>query len=162
MNAYRYPRWPHVWAACSGTLALLFVAIDWMARTWGGASYLAPSHGMLWLSVAFGAAIGAIALAQMWLGPRSMREFYTEFLRLPVRERLRWRHQRWNLLYSGWIVLSIWGLLGWCWYNGVFALSAIFAMNAVMFTATPAWALPWGAPRVAPSPTDQSSSDQTP
>jgi hypothetical protein len=121
VGAMANPRWQRTWAAASGVIALAFTAADWLARDAGGVSFIAPSHALLWLSLALGGGLGLLGLAQAWLIPR------------PQRERARWR----NLLYSGWYMLLMYGLFAWCWFSEVLVLPAIFAANAVLFAALP-------------------------
>jgi hypothetical protein len=144
-NVFAQPKWQRVWAVANGALALVFAGADWLARDQGWGSFLAPSQDLLWQSIVLGSGLGLLALTAAWLMPRSQREFTAEFAGLPLRERLRWRHQKWNLLYSSWSLLLIWGLIGWCWLSGVFVLPGIFAANAVLFAALPTWAIPAAA-----------------
>ncbi len=131
-----------LWAAISSSAVVVLVGVDWLTREESGRSFMAPTAELLWVSVGLGAGLGASMLAATWLAPRRQREFAAEMARLPVRERLRWRHQRRNLLYHGWCVAGIWALAGCCLYRWVFILPAVYAMNAVLFAALPRWAIP--------------------
>jgi hypothetical protein len=142
MFALGTQRGQRIWAAVNGVATVSLAGADWLGRAWGGGSFMAPTLGLLWLSIALGGALGAAGLTAAWLMPQAQREFTAEFGRLPLRERLLWRYQRRNLLYHGWFLLLLLGLIGWCWHSAVFVLPAIFAANAVLFTALPAWMVP--------------------
>jgi hypothetical protein len=134
-------RLARAWAVATGLLALAFVGADWLAREWGRGSFMAPSRGLLWLSIDLGCGVGLIQLAAMWWMPTSLRDYGSEYRKQSWSERLRSRYWWRNLAYSFPLLLLLYGLLGWCWLNEVSVLPAISATNAVLFVALPPWAL---------------------
>ncbi len=101
----------------------------------GGQASLAPSAAALGLSVGLGAALGAAAALWERYLLRSWRGFLLAFHRAPLGERLRWRYQKTNLLLSGWLLLAVLALVGWCVLSRTNVLPALFALNAVQFAA---------------------------
>jgi hypothetical protein len=145
-------RWQRAWAAGCGALVVAFVGLDLYVRDGGWNSPLAREHVDLWVSIALGCGCGLIGLAALWFMPRSQRKFYADFFRLSYRERWHWQHQKWNLLYSGWSLVLVYGLLGWCLIHWVFPAPALLAANAVMFVAIPPWAWPAAPERSSGGP----------
>lgn len=127
------PRWRLAWCAGSVLAFTAIVGIDWLLRSAGGKTFMAPTTAALWLSVALGAILGA--LAALWERHllHARRSHLLAFHRAPLGERLSWRLQKVNLLLSGWLVLALLILIGWCVFAGVFVLPALFAANAVQF-----------------------------
>jgi hypothetical protein len=134
MSVLYNPRWRLAWSAGTALAAAALLGADWLLRR-GGHAALAPSAAALWISVSLGAALGAAAaLWERYLfGNR--RGFLLAFHRAPLSERLRWRYQKTNLLVSGWLLLAVLALIGWCVHSGAFVLPALFALNAVQFAA---------------------------
>jgi hypothetical protein len=127
------PKWRIVWSAGAAVATAVMVGADWLLRSGGGRSFLAPSAADLWLSVALGLALGgAAALWERYL-LSNQRGHLRAFHRAPLRERLAWHHQRTNLLLNGWLVVALLALIGWCVAWGVFVLPALLAVNAAQF-----------------------------
>ena len=75
-------------------------------------------------------ALGLVAMLWDWYKLRTRREFLLAFHHASLRERLRWKYQRPNLLLNGWLVLAILALIAWCYFNQIFVLPALCALNA--------------------------------
>jgi hypothetical protein len=133
MNKCWNPTWRLAWFVASAAGTALFLGIDWVLRAWSGHSALAPTAADLWLSVGWGLALGLVAMIWEWYLLRTRREFLLAFHQAPLRERLQWKYQGPNLLHSGWLVLAILALIAWCYFNKVFVLPALCALNAGQF-----------------------------
>jgi hypothetical protein len=94
---------------------------------------MAPTPVALYQSIGLGAVLGLAGLLWERYMFGRQREFLLAFNRDSLRERLRWKYQRKNLLLSGWVLLALFGLLGWCLYQWVFVLPAVFSADAVLF-----------------------------
>jgi len=132
-DALLSPKFRLIGSAVSAALLAAFLAGDGMARSDGGPSFLAPSAASLWLAVALGAVVGTTgAVWERFLLVRRRAEQLARH-RIPIEERLWWRHQRADILQSGWFLLLVYSLIGWCAWAGVFALPPLLAANVVQF-----------------------------
>jgi hypothetical protein len=114
-------------------LTALFLGLDWFLRERLGHGGLAPRASDLWLSVALGTVLGAVALLWDRYQLRNQRGYLLAVHQAPLGERLTWRFQRTNLLPRIGIFLALLALIGWCVHAGVLVLPALFALNAVEF-----------------------------
>jgi hypothetical protein len=114
-------------------LLAVFLAVDHYTRVPGGLNFLAPTRAALWLSVGLGASLGLVGLLWERHMLRHRRAFLLEFYRAPLLERAKWKYQRGNLIYTGWLLLLLWALIAWCVYAKVFLLPGAFAVVAVQF-----------------------------
>lgn len=127
------PRWRLTWSVAMAGATGLLIGIDGFLRYTAGQSFLAARAADLWLSVAVGLALGAVALLWDRYRLRHQRHRLLAIHQTPLNQRLTWRFQRSNLLQNGWLVLALLALVAWCYFSGVFVLPALFAVNAVEF-----------------------------
>jgi hypothetical protein len=132
MSVQWNPRWRLTWFVGPAVCTAIFVGTDWLLRAWG-ARGLAPTATDLWLSIGWGMALGLAGM--LWEGYllRHRREFLLAINRASLLERLKWKYQGPNLLLNGWFFLAILSLIAWCYFNEVFVLPALCALNAVYF-----------------------------
>ena len=101
-------------------------------------SFQAPSQTLLLLSIAFVCIIGAIAHLTFWLVPPHDRDLFVKIRRLTLRQRLRWRNQKWELLIGSWGFLIL-PFAIWCFFTQVFPMAALMALCAVLLSYVPPW-----------------------
>jgi hypothetical protein len=133
MSVLYNPRWRLTWSAVMAVATALLVGLDWALRSTAGQNFMAARASDLWLSVALGVVLGAVALLWDRYQLRKRRDHLLAVRQTPLKDRLAWRFQRTNLLYNGWLFLAMVALVVWCYVSGVFVLPAVFAMNAVQF-----------------------------
>lgn len=129
------PRARLTWSLASVVLLQVLVGLHWLARLEGRQSFLAPTSFDLWLSIGLGALVGAIGAAWERFLFTHRSDDQIAFYRIPFKERPKSPYFWKGLWQSGWLLILMFGLIGWCALTGVFVLPAILATNAVQFAS---------------------------
>jgi hypothetical protein len=120
-------------ALVSTIFLALLIGFDGLVRSFGGASFLAPTAAALWLALGFGAVGGGIAtLWERFLLVRRRTE-QLAFHRATYWERLSWKHQRANVLANARCLLLAFALVVACAKWQVSVLPPLLAWLAIVF-----------------------------
>jgi hypothetical protein len=121
-----------LWALGCAILLPVTLVLDFYSRQMLAEAGFGPTDLEVWLSVAYGFGAG---LAIVTLESRNLSkhpDFWMRFCAAELKDRLKWRFQRWNLRYCAWVAVLTAPIFVWGLARFALILPAITAMGIPM------------------------------